>query len=162
MMNNHKNINNLRRECVTLCRYLMDKEPNAYIIDKYVYAHEIDAIPSGNHACFMDELLLKIARLCPFATKLVDAYTVVLLKNSLIRKKLVLLLAILESYALTDHYLRNMGDTRKGLLFFELFSHMLAFALALCLAIGLLLPVHIILTIAAKTRASDRRLWNEY
>lgn len=161
-MNNHKNINSLRRECETLCRYLMGKAPNDYITDKYVYAHEIDAIPSRNCDNLMDGLLLKIARLCPFGTKLVDAYAVVLLKNSLVRKKLVLLLAILESYALSDHYLRNMRVNRKGILFFELLSHILSFALTLGLAVVLLAPIHIILTMAAKTRLSDRRLWNEY
>ena len=38
----------LERECRTYTRYLIGREPDAYIVRKYIECHELDRIPAGD------------------------------------------------------------------------------------------------------------------
>ena len=57
-----------------------------------------------------DGFLVKVAGIGPWSTKIIDAYTRVFRPFSTVRKKLILLLAILESCAPTHAYLDSVDS----------------------------------------------------
>jgi hypothetical protein len=96
----------LERECRVYCRYLLGRSPDEYVLQKYqaFHAHERAAVVQT--ADRFDRLLLSASLCCPFSARLVDTYANHFFKRSVVRKKLVLLLAILEcspaTYRLID------------------------------------------------------------
>ena len=88
----------LDRECAVFCRYLIGQEPNEYVKKKYRAAHQARSL-RGDLAHPADDFLVKAASIGPWSTKIIDAYTRVFHPFSMVRKKLVLLLAILECCA---------------------------------------------------------------
>jgi nucleoside-diphosphate-sugar epimerase len=83
----------LMKECRVFCRYLVKQKPDNYILEKYYQCHQrLTFTPVDFH----DALLLKIASVRPFFTRTADAYSRFFRSNSLVRKKLAYLFAILE------------------------------------------------------------------
>ncbi|MGQ0721550.1 MAG: SDR family oxidoreductase [Candidatus Eiseniibacteriota bacterium] len=84
----------LDRECSVLCRHLIGAEPPDSVRHAYRAAHRPGAhgpMRSG------DDVLTAVARRGPAFARLADAWAGVLARNGTLRRKLVLLLAILES-----------------------------------------------------------------
>lgn len=93
--------NRLSTECSVYTRYLANQEPDAYIQKKYAEAFEPGrplAIQSGYR---FEVLIEKISIKNPILTRAIDGYCKVLYRKSIVRKKLVLLLAILETQAMS-------------------------------------------------------------
>ncbi len=84
-------------ECQIFCEYLVQQSPDTDIIQKYQSAHHSGNISLPKIAHPFEGWLLVIARTHPFLTRLADSYSRFLFPCSILRKKLVLLLAILES-----------------------------------------------------------------
>lgn len=83
----------LMRECRVFTRYLVRQKPNNYVLEKYSECHEkLNFKPVD----FFDSLLLKLAARHSFFTRMTDAYSRFFRSNSIVRKKLAYLLAILE------------------------------------------------------------------
>jgi NADH dehydrogenase len=83
----------LMKECRVFCRYLVRQKPDNYVLEKYYHCHQrLTFTPADFH----DALLLKIACVRPFFTRTADAYSRFFRSNSLVRKKLAYLFAILE------------------------------------------------------------------
>jgi hypothetical protein len=88
--------NDLSAECQAFTRYLIGQQPSAYVIDKYVQAHAIS--PELKEALTpLDEFLLDAASSRPWLLRLVDPYTSAFARTAMVRKKLILLLSILET-----------------------------------------------------------------
>ena len=84
----------LVRECALLSMYLVGQPPGEYVTRKYVEAHRKLQPRLGGEAG--SDPVLALARRGAFATGLVDAYTRVFRSDSIFRRKLILLVAILE------------------------------------------------------------------
>ena len=84
----------LVRECALLCVYLVGRPPGEYITRKYVEAHHRLHPRLGCQAS--RDPVLALARRGTLATGWVDAYTRVFRRDSVFRRKLILLVAILE------------------------------------------------------------------
>jgi hypothetical protein len=84
----------LRRECHVFCRFLIGREPSRYVADKYVSGHA--SLPAAG-VDVLDRALLACAGGAPWMTGVADSYAAVARRDALLRKKLVLLLAILEN-----------------------------------------------------------------
>ena len=98
----------LARECGVFSRYLAKQKPNNYVLEKYHQCHEkIDFTPADFH----DSLLLKLARIRPLFTRMVDVYSRFFRFNSTVRKKLAYLVAILE---VTPPYFRFYDSADGG------------------------------------------------
>ena len=106
----------LDRECSVFCRYLIGQNPNDYIRKKYRDANLSHAFDPGNPSHPFDDFLVAIAGISPWTTRMIDVYTLFFQRSSVIRKKLVLLLAILESAAPSHRYLDSV-DSKIPLLF---------------------------------------------
>lgn len=85
----------LERECRLFTRWLTGLAANEYVIGKYALAHRANEALSARDR--FDRLLLRLARLNRLAVRLADSYSAALRPRGVLRKKLVLLLAILET-----------------------------------------------------------------
>jgi hypothetical protein len=84
----------LERECRTYARYLTGCPATPYVISKYLDFHlKIGNNPAGDR---FDRLLLSVSARSSLWARLADSYATVWRKNSLLRKKLVLTLGLME------------------------------------------------------------------
>jgi hypothetical protein len=96
------------RECQVFSAYLLGVPPTAFVLGKYAVAHRVSTeFASGGE--FDDFLVRAAARHRVFA-RMADAYARVFAPGSLLRRKLILLLAILETCPRTG----PMIDTVPG------------------------------------------------
>jgi hypothetical protein len=102
--------------------------------------------------CPADAFLVQVASIGLGSTKIIDVYTRVFRPFSLVRKKLVLLLAILESCAPTHAYLDSVDSDSIPLLFLRLFQRCLTFALIVIVSVLVILPAELILRGGARRR----------
>lgn len=134
----------LDRECAVFCRYLIGQEPNEYVKEKYRAAHEGGSLRHTGE-CRADAFLVKVAGIGPWSTKIIDAYTRVFRPLSTVRKKLVLLLAILESCVPTHAYLDDVDAGSVPLLFLRFVNRCVIFALAVTVGVLIILPAELML-----------------
>src|SRR5215471_16799085 len=84
----------LERECHTYVRYLCGRNSSTYITEKYVDFHrKVGAIEPDP----FDRFLVRFSTRNLLCVHLADSYARVFRKESAIRKKLILVLALLES-----------------------------------------------------------------
>jgi hypothetical protein len=84
----------LRAECERMCRYLIGKTPAPYVVEHYVRGHAVRPEWFAPRSAF-DRTLEAAARGLPL--RVVDACSRFLAPGSVVRRKLVFLLAILEN-----------------------------------------------------------------
>ena len=132
----------LQRECRVFTRHLIGTAPGEYVAERYLDAHRVrtDFTPRSR----FDRFLCWFAAVTPFAARLADAWCAVFAPGSVLRRKLVLLLAMLESCA--PHY-RRLEDVsgNRALAFAGLFARGLGAALVLLVSVLLFLPARIVL-----------------
>jgi nucleoside-diphosphate-sugar epimerase len=85
----------LDEECRVFTRHLLGIEPTRYIVDHYVRAHLVS--PKFAPDDGFDRYLVRFAARHFVLARLADSYARVFVSGSLLRRKLVLLLAILET-----------------------------------------------------------------
>jgi nucleoside-diphosphate-sugar epimerase len=85
----------LALECRVFTRHLIGGDPDEHVTAKYVGAHEM--LPALAPRLSVDGALLRFARRGAFAARLADSYAAFFAPASALRKKLVLLVAILET-----------------------------------------------------------------
>src|SRR5262249_42906532 len=134
----------LDRECLAFSAYLIGRRPNEYVLAKYREAHDASGIVGLNGRRFLDRLLVGVAASHTIGAKLVDAYTAIFYKKSAVRRKWILLLAILESCAPTYEYFDGPDAGGRAWLAARLLWQGLIFILAFCLAVILFTPAHLI------------------
>lgn len=85
----------LERECRVFTRHVIGSDPTPYIVEHYVRAHHVSPkLAPGDR---FDRYLVRFAARHRVLARLADSYARVFASGSLLRRKLVLLLAILES-----------------------------------------------------------------
>lgn len=87
----------LDRECRTFSRHLVALDPTPMVIAKYREAHQVLGVLSDTRP--FDRWLVAFARRGPARARVADAYAAAFARSSPLRKKLVTLLAILETTA---------------------------------------------------------------
>ena len=134
----------LRQEGVAFTRYLIGQLPDNYVLTRYRDAHRLSPEFTKTSPAWFDALLLRLARLYPAVTKVVDSYTAVFYKESLFSKKMVLLAAILESSAANYSSFDPPSSGHPVVVLAQLSRHVLEFGLALLLGIPVLLPLQLV------------------
>ena len=132
----------LLMECQIYCQYLIQQNPDCSITQKYQKAHQLGSIPLPKVATPIERWLLWVAGIHPFLTRVADSYSSVVFPSSVLRKKLVLLVAILESSNHGQH-IADMpkSSTKMTLLGRCIVEGMVCVAIA-CMAVMILLPLH--------------------
>ena len=86
----------LERECRTYTKYLIGQAPTPYVIEHYLDFHEKSDVMGTPKFDRFDQFLVAVSARGPLWARLADSYASVFRKNSTVRKKLVLTLALLE------------------------------------------------------------------
>ncbi len=149
MADNSIHFNKLADECSKFCNYLINQAPGKYVTEKYQEAHRGGKSPDTGSSAF-DSLLVRIAEMNPFFTKLTDVYTSFFMKRAVFRKKLILLLAILETCPPSFNYIDSVTSSGKVMLFAEIAMRALSYAFSLILSIIIFMPVHLTFKIFTK------------
>ena len=84
------------RECEVFSRYLVDQPPTAYIHRQYEMAVLARDLANEAELAPFDRRTLGLARRNVFFTRVADAYCAIFHPHGVLRRKLILLLAILE------------------------------------------------------------------
>jgi hypothetical protein len=147
--------NRLCHECNMFCRYLVNTEPSEYVLKKYANAHRMRNTESQFRSTSFDRFLINLSLWNNLCTRLADSYTRVFSKRSVFRKKLILLLAILESTHPYHEYLDSVDSYSKPKLFAALLMKPFVFAFYLALSVLLLAPFHIAFAAVSKLRSSN-------
>lgn len=131
----------LERECRSFVRMFTGVPPNEYLLEKYAQAHAVtdQFVPSAG----FDAWLLRVAGTGPVPARLADAYARRFAPRSTIRRKLVLVLALLE---VTPPYHRVVAAVARPAVvtILALAVHGLAGVAAAVLGILLFGPAHLI------------------
>ncbi len=86
----------LDRECDVFCRYLSGEKASDYVRERYRAVHQRGSVEPAGGASAFDRALVAIARGGPFVARCADSHARVFATGGLLRRKLVLLLALLE------------------------------------------------------------------
>lgn len=103
----------LERECRAFTRLLTGQPPTAYVIRKYLDAHH--GRPELDAATGFERVLVTHASRGPIMARLADAYARRVFPRGCLRKKLVLLLAIVETSPGLHHHV-DTAPTRSPVL----------------------------------------------
>ncbi len=133
----------LEHECTVFTYYLIQQDPSDYVLSKYRQAHSIADFACTSETRPFERLLLHVSATHPLLTKLVDAYTAIFLRSSIVRRKWILLLAILESCSPTSRCFDSPESSSKKVLFMGMMGKGVVFLFFLGLSIVLLLPLHL-------------------
>lgn len=129
----------LERECRMFTNYLINQEPDTYILNKYRLGNEIEKI--GMNISLFDSLLINAAQKRTFLLKLADAYTSFFYKNAAIRKKLIMLVAILECCASTYNQVDFANERSRASLYLKVGNKAFVFLINLVISIIVFLPM---------------------
>lgn len=128
-------------ECEVFCRYLAGFEPPPYVVLKYIEAHE-----SGRNGPIvrsddaLEEALVRLARRGVVSARAADAYASVFRPSGTLRRKLVLLLAILETFGPTSARVDTPNRRTRLTFGLELLKNGALFIALFAAAFVLLLP----------------------
>lgn len=86
----------LSSECQTFCRYVFECDADAYVTRKYLEAHQLVSCLGIHESNPFDQSLIWFANQGPLFARFADSYCRVFRNGALLRRKLVLLLAIVE------------------------------------------------------------------
>jgi hypothetical protein len=131
----------LIHECKVFTRYLLHRPPSPYIIDRYCDYHAVTSDMSADENTF-DRVLTQFAVRHSLCVKIADVYASRVCRNALLRRKLVLLLALAEVTPPFFYDIDNPHRLARPLIFAKLATEGLAYAAALAIGIIVLGPLH--------------------
>ena len=132
----------LDRECQLFSQYLIALRPSGYVLRKYQEAHQQGHPSIGRPLQLFDDILMRLALKHAYILRLADTYSCLFYKDALLRRKLVLLLAILEcSPGAFDRLDRPEVRSRPALCGLLILKG-LAFGAMVVLSVAMLAPIH--------------------
>ena len=132
----------LQAECRIFARYLAGDEPLPYVMAKYLDAHEKRSALTATRK--FDRFLVSFATTGLVFLKVADSYARLLAPASTLRKKLVLLLAILESSSPSYRSFEKVDGGGTVLLGLRILQRMAVFAVCVVFGAIVLLPAQVI------------------
>jgi hypothetical protein len=108
------------------------------VVEQYIKAHHTSQ--KFSPADLFDQRLVGFARRRPLSTRLADSFARVFAPSSLLRRKLVLLLAILETASPTCHVIDRPPSRSRMVLASQLAAKMALWLIALVVASAILFP----------------------
>jgi hypothetical protein len=146
----------LDRECAGFAGYLTGLPVTEYVLEKYHDAHARQTRLDARAAATFDRWLISIARAHALGAWLADTYTSVFFKRALVRRKWILLVAILESVAPTAGLFDVPDPGGRGAFVARLGWRGLAFLVGLGISSVLFLPAHVVLSAMSRGEAGGR------
>jgi nucleoside-diphosphate-sugar epimerase len=134
----------MERECEVFTRYLIGRSPDEYILRKYTEANRARDLSVTSANDRFGKRLLRVASMSPILTKLADSFSAVFAKRSLLRKKLVLLIAILESSRAAGELVGPIEGKGTVRTWISLFGNGIGFLAAFLFSLLLFAPLTIL------------------
>ena len=125
------------------------KPPSQLAIQKYIQAHEQGLIEADAPVDWFDKLLCRAAAIAPLFY-LIDAYAAVFLPTGLLRKKMILLAAILECLPEAQNDFREPESGNPLGFALGLLPKILTTGLALAVAVPVFLPLQLLSRISQR------------
>jgi len=142
----------LEQEFKTFTNYLIGYEPDGYIKSRYIQGHRITDMDRGGGS--FDMLLVRMANRSKLLARLADTYTSGFYKNALLRKKLLLLLAILESCGSTYRHIDTVNERSVVVLYVKVAQKATVFSLTLILSGIVFAPLKFLTSLLSKGNGS--------
>jgi hypothetical protein len=141
----------LEAECHSLCRYLIGKSADPYVSARYIQAHALGSVgpPTGER----DAVLAWAAAQSPVLAGFADAYASVFARDGLLRRKLALMLALLETRLETYRALDAPTTTSRAALIVRLCATTCAMAVRAAIAAAAFVPLLAVYRLAAGRRS---------
>ncbi len=134
----------LDQECQSYTRYLIGRPPTRYVVEKYRDFHQKLGVAADGDR--FEHFLLATSARGPMWARLADSYASVWRKNSYVRKKLAVTLALLECASpSSDNLDRSPGGGWPGVVF-RLALNAAGYGCSLFTAAALFGPVHLWMT----------------
>jgi len=130
----------IEKECKIFATYMTSKPPSKYVTEQYaaaVLAHGLAA--DDDLSCF-DRAALRLARSGSAFTRGADAFCSIFARRSVLRRKLIVLAAILESVAPTNEAMDRVTSRSAAGVLASLIGYGAAFAVSFILGAAILLP----------------------
>jgi NADH dehydrogenase len=134
----------LNKECEAFSFYLIRQHPNAYVREKYLEAHQANPDLQSGHRNIFDRFLLAISVKSVRLAKMADSYASIFSRGCPLRKKIVLLLAILESTTPTFPYFDLPQSGGRVFLLFKMLWQGLLFAAVFIVSTLLFFPINLL------------------
>jgi hypothetical protein len=141
-MNESSHFEQLGTECQVFTRYLIDAAPPSEVVAAYRRAHEVSPVAPRDSLRALDRALLRVARMGPRSARAADGYAAAFAKGSLLRRKLVLLVAILESRQHTAVLFDTAEPGSRAAWVFTVGLRMAGCVLAVCFAALVIVPLY--------------------
>jgi hypothetical protein len=143
----------LERECQTFARYLTHDVPGSYVVRKYVECHPV-VLRHAPPSLPVDDAMLRFAAAGPYRTRIADAYARIFRPKSILRRKLILLFAILENSKGYHQQFTRGGDDVRWLAWWRISLSVTTFLAALCAGIVMFAPRELFARSAARNRCT--------
>lgn len=132
----------LATEAAVFVGYLLNRPVDEYVVRKYVEFHSGTAgAQMQTGATEFDRFLVRFARRGRLRTRLADSYAAIFHRESLIRKKLVLMAALLECSPAHHEVIDRPDSGNTALIALALTSRLAVFAMSAIAGALVFLPV---------------------
>jgi len=151
----------LERECRAYARYLVGQTPSEYVVGKYVDFHGQSKAAPGltgpTGRAHFDEFLVGVSARGPLWARMADAYASQLRKDSAVRKKLIVALALLECTPPSSEFLDRVDAGGPLGAVARLAVGGMRYALALVISVAVFTPVRLAMAVRPGSRPAARR-----
>jgi hypothetical protein len=135
----------LDRESRVFSRYLLGSVADGAILATYAVAVEGGTAGPFPESGAFDRLLSRVARIHPVATRAVDVYARHFCAAAPVRKRLILMLAILESHARPYAVMDTVDGGGRALVFLRIGGAVISSLFLLVLATVFLSPLRLVM-----------------
>lgn len=135
-------------ECRVFTRHLLGCDPDSYVTAKYRAAHAV--VPALSAAGRFDQSLIAFARINPLCAQIADSYASLFSPGAALRKRLVLLLAILETRPPFHERIDRAIDGPLALVVARLVLRTTGAALSLLAGTVVFLPIRVVVALTER------------
>lgn len=132
----------LEKECRVFCQYLLGQKPGPYVMKKYLDVHQKIEMKAKNK---FDRILARMGARNRILVRACDSYSRFFYPRSLLRKKLVYLLAILETASPHAQIIDRSDNRGKFLLLLIMGLKGMGLAFFLLVSFAFLFPLQVVL-----------------
>ncbi|MFN3746386.1 MAG: NAD-dependent epimerase/dehydratase family protein [Hyphomicrobiaceae bacterium] len=141
----------LRDECRALTAYLLGTTPSAYIEEQYAKAVHVHALAFDEDFSCFDRTTVDLARRGRLLARSADAYCGLLHRRGVLRRKLIVLAAILEHAAPTNAAFDRVTPRPVALTILSICTYGVVATVSLALGATILVPAKLICAMMARS-----------
>lgn len=142
----------LRAEAIAGARYLTGEDPTGYVLACYERSHAAAAAGDDPPVVLVDAALDSLVRLGAFPARIADGYARWFRPFGPLRRRLILLLAILENSPPTDQPLNSAREGSAVAVAGGMAVALLGSGVCLVLGVVLLGPLHLVALLRSRPR----------